>query len=118
MHARRTLDRVLAQSPDAFVMLDLDLRNAFPSLEWEAIRAAVQAKVPSLGTWTAWCHSHSATVHLPDGAQYECDQGAEQGDPLGPVYCALTLIAVVEKHLPQQRLMVVTAGMGGTWTMA
>ena len=54
VHARRCLDRILSHSPEAFVMLDLDLRNAFPSLEWSAIRAAVAERVPSLGPWTAW----------------------------------------------------------------
>ena len=76
-HARRCLDHVLAASPDAWVMLDLDLRNAFPSFEWDAIRAAVAECMPGLSPWTAWCHGQAASVRLPDGSWYACNRGAE-----------------------------------------
>ena len=99
IHARRCLDRILASLDDPYVMLDLDLRNAFPSLEWSEIRAAVEERMPSLGPWTSWCHSRAARVQLPDGSWHVCDRGAEQGDPLGPIYCALTLLIVSEKAL-------------------
>ena len=99
IHARRCLDSILASSADAYVMLDLDLRNAFPSLEWSAIRAAVAEHMPSLAPWTSWCHGRAASVQLPDGSWHTCDRGAEQGDPLGPVYCALTLLAVSRKAM-------------------
>lgn len=96
VHARRCLDSALSDFDEAFVLLDLDLRNAFPSLEWSAIRAAVDQHAPNVAPWTRWCHSAAAQVRLPDGSWYSCERGAEQGDPLGPVYCALTLLGVAE----------------------
>ena len=76
----------------AAAILDLDLRNAFPSLEWPAVRAAVDEWAPELPRWTSWCHQGAVGIQLPSGDWVECDRGAEQGDPLGPVYCALTLL--------------------------
>lgn len=74
------------------VILDLDLRNAFPSLEWDAVRGEVAARAPKLLPWTAWCHGAPARVLLPSGYWMECDRGAEQGDPLGPACCGLVLL--------------------------
>ena len=34
---------------------------------------------------------------LPSGAVTRIDRGAEQGDPLGPIYCGLVLAKVVER---------------------
>ena len=77
-------------------MLDLALRNAFPSPEWAAVRAAVREHCPEISLWTEWCHGRSAQVLLPCGKWIACDRGAEQGDPLGPAYCALVLIRCAE----------------------
>ena len=97
IHLRRCLEHVLSFSDDAYVILDLDLRNAFPSLEWSAIRAAASEHAPALLPWTGWCHQSASRVLLPNGTWYECNRGAEQGDPLGPVYCALTLLGVASR---------------------
>ncbi len=42
-------------------------------------------------------HGRKAQVQLPAGQWVECDRGAEQGDPLGPAYCALTLLRCAMK---------------------
>ena len=65
---------------------------------------------PELGPWTRWCHAAPAQVQLPNGAWVECDRGAEQGDPLGPAYCGLTLIRCAEAG----RAAVAAAG-GWVW---
>ena len=49
----------------AVAILDLDLRNAFPSLEWPAVRAAVHEHAPELERWTAWCHLEASDILLP-----------------------------------------------------
>ena len=56
------------------------------------MRRAVDAECPALGAWTAWCHGAPAAIQLPTGSWVDCDRGAEQGDPLGPVYCGLVLL--------------------------
>ena len=96
VHLRRQLEATAACSSTAVAVLDLDLRNAFPSLEWSAVRAAVQKRMPELLEWSQWCQSSPGRVRLPCGDWVECDRGAEQGDPLGPLYCALTLLDCAE----------------------
>lgn len=97
VHLRRCLEEAAESSEEAVAVLDLDLRNAFPSLEWHAVRAAVARDAPEVMAWTEWCHGRSARIRLPDRSWTEADRGAEQGDPLGPVYCALTLRGVAER---------------------
>ena len=93
VHLQRNIEQTMAEGDgEALALLDLDLRNAFPSLEWDAIEAALAEHAPELGPWTRWCHSTPARVLLPSGAWVECDRGAEQGDPLGPVFCGLILL--------------------------
>ena len=41
--------------------------------------------------WTHWCQSSPSEILLPCGKWVSCDRGAEQGDPLGPAYCACVL---------------------------
>ena len=79
----------------ALLLLDLDLKNAFPTFEWDAIREAVLEMVPSLAAWTSWCHQAPADVLLPSGERVQVDRGAEQGDPLGSLYCGVTLAMAV-----------------------
>ena len=96
VHLRRCMEQAAGRGElPAAAVLDLDLRNAFPSLEWPAVRAAVRAHAPELEQWTAWCHGGPVDIQLPSGEWTVCDRGAEQGDPLGPVYCALTLLGCV-----------------------
>ena len=96
VHARRCLEAAAESSSSAVAVLDLDLRNAFPSFEWSAVREAVHREFPALDAWTAWTHQAPARICLPTGTWIECDRGAEQGDPLGPVYCCLVLLHVAE----------------------
>ena len=97
IHLRRCLEQAAETSQaEALVLLDLDLRNAFPSLEWPAVREAVREHVPALLPWTTWCHASLAWVHLPCGKWLACDREAEQGDPLGAAYCALVLLRCAE----------------------
>ena len=90
----KNLERHCADSGDALAVVDVDFKNAFPSLEWESIREVVREELPRVAHWTHWCHATPARVLLPSGAELRIDRGAEQGDPLGPVYCALVLARV------------------------
>ena len=79
---------------DVVMSVDVAFKNAFPSLEWDAIREAVGADLPALSPWTHWCHARPARVVLPSGVELSVDRGAEQGDPFGPFYCVLVLARV------------------------
>jgi len=96
VHFRATLEEALrADDNEALAVLDLDLRNAFPSLEWDAIRASVARHMPSLLPWITWSHGQPSPVHLPSGGVKWVDRGAEQGDPLGSILCGLVVIDVM-----------------------
>ncbi len=84
-------------SDEALIALDVDFENAFPSFEWSGIRDSVSAHMPSLSAWTAWCHREPSRVRLPCGETICVDRGAEQGDPLGPLQCALVLGDVADR---------------------
>ena len=96
IHARIAIEA--AVSGDAtvgpLVALDLDLRNAFPRFEWDSIQAAVDEDVPGLTSWLRWAFAEPVRVLLPSGDFILADRGAEQGDPLGGVECALVLARV------------------------
>ena len=96
IHLRRCLEQAADRVEDAAVMLDLNLRNAFPSLEWSAVREGVQIFAPEISQWTLWCHGDVVHIQLPCGKWISCDRGAEQGDPLGLAYCALALLHCAE----------------------
>jgi len=72
-------------------VIDVDFQSAFPSLEWDCIREAVEECLPDVAPWTRWSHAEPGRVLLPSGEALRVDRGAEQGDLLGPLYCALTL---------------------------
>ena len=118
VHFRTTLEKILNSSSTPWAVIDVDLQNAFPSLEWDAIRQAVAARLPEVLDWTDWCHESPSRVVLPSGSEVFVDRGAEQGDPLGPIYCAL-VIAEVMARTHQHYLTVKVASLtSGFWTTA
>lgn len=98
IHFRVGVESFLKQhSTDPVAIIDVDFSNAFPSLEWESIRGAIREELPDLLSWTTWCHRSAVQVILPCGRIIEIDRGAEQGDPLGPIYCAAVLAKVARR---------------------
>ena len=95
IHFRITARKLIVEwNGHVLLELDIDFQNAYPSLEWDSIREAVQEHLPELLPWTQWCHSAPVPVVLPSGEVRLLDRGAEQGDPLGNLYCALVLAGV------------------------
>ena len=99
IHFRLVLEEVMRSGniEQAFALIDIDYKNAFPSIEWDAIREALAEDLPQLLDWCRWCHLEPSSIVLPCGDTTKCDRGAEQGDPLGPVFCAVVIARVLEK---------------------
>jgi hypothetical protein len=76
---------------------DLDFRNCYGSILWPAIDESVRNHVPGALPWTRWCHSDRVRVVLPGGGVHLVERGAEQGDPLGPVYAAAVIADVCQR---------------------
>ena len=88
IHFRLALEESLKRDAGTpLVILDLDLKNAFPSFEWDHIRAAVDSYAPDVAAWTRWCHADENSEILPCGRVVWSNRGAEQGDPLGSLFC-------------------------------
>ena len=94
IHFRTLLERSLLAGTQAMAVIDVDWKNAFPTIEWDSIREAVNELLPEVSAWTQWCHEAPGRVVLPSGGELHIDRGAKQGDPLGPIYCALVLARV------------------------
>ena len=75
-------------------MFDLDLRIAFLRFERDSIQEATERDVPGLTSWLRWAFARPVRVVLPSGEWMEVDRGAEQGDPLGGMECAVVLAYV------------------------
>ena len=62
-----------------------------------ATRSAVEECLPSLSPWVAWCHAAPVAILLPCGRTVLSDRGAEQGDPMGSLFCGLVIARVISK---------------------
>ena len=99
VHFRIVLEKIARAGSigEVLAILDINFKNMFPSIERKSIREAIAELLPQLSKWCSWCHRRSSSVRLPSGATVLCDRGAEQGDPLGPVYCAAVLSIVLNR---------------------
>ena len=98
IHFRSVAERIIRQGGSgAVAVIDVDFVNCYSTLEWDSIRTAVAEHIPSLAAWTEWCHVGPVPVYLPSGGVHMVDRGAEQGDPLGNVFCALVLAGVAQR---------------------
>ena len=61
------------------IVIDVDFKNAFPSIEcieWDSIRVAVEEMLPNAAPCKHWCHSILGRVFLLSGAVTRIDRGA------------------------------------------
>ena len=79
IHFRIILEKITRSGKlhEVFAILDVDFKNMFPSIEWEAIREAIRELLPQLSRWCNWCHRQPVVVKLPSGSSVLCDRGAE-----------------------------------------
>ena len=78
------------------VLLQVDMRNAFGSVDRRKMLAEVKHHCPCLFPYAAACYRH-ANVLLGDGYAVESTRGVQQGDVLGPALFAIALQPVVER---------------------
>lgn len=78
IHARAVLEQAIRADPanGVWAVIDVDFANAFPTLEKQAIEAAIAEFVPELSAWTRWCHGAGpADVVLPSGDVHHSRRG-------------------------------------------
>ena len=97
VHFRTLIERHFSFASEEIAIIDVDFKSAFPSLEWDSIREAIDELLPGIASWTHWSHLFFTRVVLPSGEELRCDRGAEQGDPLGPIYYAFVLSMMMRR---------------------
>ena len=98
-HARDCIEELAASgSMGPIAIIDVDLVNCFPSIEWEAIVEAYSAELPGMEPWERWCTQQATQATLPSGGQTPIDRGAGQGEPDGPLKTSVTLGRAVERE--------------------
>ena len=92
IHWRATVVEAARQGIiDPVVIADLDMKNYFNTPEWPSIREAIREGFAEAAPIVEWEQAQPGKTILPDGAEFEFDRGAEQGEPLGAIKSALPL---------------------------
>ena len=79
---------------DGFVLLKVDLTNAFNFVSRQSILTECAAHFPELLPWVSWCYSQHPSLWHTLGT-LSSQQGVHQGDPLGSFLFALVLHRLV-----------------------
>ena len=80
-------------------ILQVDLKNAFNTISREALLNEVAVVAPDLFAWASTCYAQHSFL-FAQGHVLSSEQGVQQGDPLGPLFFALTWQRVV-RTLPE-----------------
>eukprot|EP00660_Eupelagonema_oceanica_P019806 gene19806-biopygen19481 len=78
------------------VLLKLDFRNAFNTIDRSIVLKAVRERLPTISPWVEFCYADPSRLFF-DGAVLFSEEGVQQGDPLGPLLFALALQPLVRK---------------------
>ena len=82
--------------PNRRWMLFLNFRNAFNSINREAMFVELCQRVPGIAQWMEACYSTQPLLHLGSYSIRSCC-GVQQGGPLGTLGFAITLQSIVEQ---------------------
>ena len=79
-----------------WAVLQVDLTNAFNSIDRRSMLAEVATRAPKLSALEQYCYRSHSHLFLQNGHPLISQQGVQQGDPLGPLFFSLTWHKVVE----------------------
>jgi len=93
------LHAALTNDPEG-VFIALDFKNAYGSIHTQSMLDAVKERAPALLPYAIWANTSPARLHVvgaPDGsAPIISSRGVKQGDPIAPLFFALTLQGPLE----------------------
>lgn len=77
------------------ILLKIDFRNAFNSIERDVMLNEVKRIIPSLYPYLWQCYRNSSLLFFGDNT-ISSQIGAQQGDPLGPLIFSLTIHKLIQ----------------------
>ena len=86
-----------------FVILKVDLKNAFNKVSRAHVLRLVQKHFPGLARWVHFCYGSEDPFLWLGSAELRSQEGVQQGDPLGPLLFATviqSLIAEIREKCP------------------
>lgn len=96
VHSIKATDEIY-QAESRFVVLLVDLKNAFNLCNRTTFLNLVMRNFPEIFNWVAYCY-HNNVSHLWQGSEDILSVlGVQQGDPLGPLLFCLVLRPILEE---------------------
>ena len=90
----------LQQAAPNHVLLQLDFKNAFKSVKRKVLLEAVAEHCPWFLPYALACYARGGTLFADGGFTVLSAEGVHQGDPCGPLFFALCILALT-KNLAQ-----------------
>ena len=81
-----------------FVVFQADFSNAFNNISRPVFRAEIVRNFPEMAPWVNWCYEHPTELIVSNREHHEIIEslnGAQQGDPLGPLLFSIALQRIV-----------------------
>ena len=90
-----------ADGANDYVVLQVDMRNAFNSISRDAVLRGCLAKVPSAYNWMRFCYGGASPLFCQGRLLCASHVGVHQGDACGPLGFALGLDLGLDKCAPR-----------------
>jgi hypothetical protein len=87
----------LQQAAPNHVLLQLDFKNAFNSVKRKILLDAVAEHCPWFLPYALACYARVGTLFADGGFTVLSAEGVHQGDPCGPLFFALCILALTKK---------------------
>jgi hypothetical protein len=101
MGLQRFVQSKHASSVDDYVVLQVDMRNAFNSISRNAVLKGCLAKVPTAYNWLRFCYGGASPLFCQGRPICASHVGVHQGDACGPLGFALGLDTVLDQCDPR-----------------
>ena len=88
-----------------WVMLQVDMKNAFNNISRVSMLQSGLAKVPATYNWLAWCYQNPCPLFSQGQLLAQSKAGVHQGDAMGPIGFALGLDSALDKCLEEEKAL-------------